>query len=114
MEGQGLDERDRLIEAELRVQCLQNLLALGEDGITWQRNQQCGTSAVRLASSNRLASWLSRERCWASSRRSPRVAFPHLPALPPVPDLVNPDAWLSQVKGQHLVRRVNRKPICEG
>jgi hypothetical protein len=41
--------------------------------------------------------------------RPPRVAFPHLPALPPVPDLVNPDAWLSQVKGQHLVRRVNRQ-----
>jgi len=41
--------------------------------------------------------------------RPPRVAFPHLPALPPVPDLVNPDAWLSQVKAQHLVRRVNRQ-----
>ena len=35
--------------------------------------------------------------------RPPRVAFPH------VPDLVNPDAWLSRVKGQHLVRRVNRQ-----
>src|SRR5260370_18165811 len=39
----------------------------------------------------------------------PRVAFPHLPSLPRVPDLVNPDAWLSRVKGQHLVRRVNRQ-----
>ncbi|MBO0783797.1 MAG: transposase family protein [Ktedonobacteraceae bacterium] len=41
--------------------------------------------------------------------RPPRVAFPTLPSLPKVPDLVNPDAWLSQVKGQHLVRRVNRQ-----
>jgi hypothetical protein len=39
----------------------------------------------------------------------PRVAFPHLPALPALPDVVNPDAWLNQVKGQHLVRRVNRQ-----
>ncbi len=39
----------------------------------------------------------------------PRVAFPTLPSLPPVPDLINPDAWLSRVKGQHLVRRVNRQ-----
>ena len=46
--------------------------------------------------------------------RPPRVAFPTLPTLPRVPDLVNPDAWLSRVTGQHLVRRVNRKPICEG
>jgi hypothetical protein len=41
--------------------------------------------------------------------RPPRVAFPTLPSLPSVPDLVNPDAWLSRVKGQHLVRRVNRQ-----
>jgi hypothetical protein len=41
--------------------------------------------------------------------RPPRVAFPNLPSLPSVPDLVNPDAWLRQVKGQHLVRRVNRQ-----
>jgi len=41
--------------------------------------------------------------------RPPRVAFPTLPSLPPVPDLINPDAWLSHVKGQHLVRRVNRQ-----
>jgi hypothetical protein len=41
--------------------------------------------------------------------RPPRVAFPNLPSLPPVPDLVNPDAWLSRMKGQHLVRRVNRQ-----
>ena len=37
------------------------------------------------------------------------MAFPALLTLPPVPDLINPDAWLSRVKGQHLVRRVNRQ-----
>ena len=26
-----------------------------------------------------------------------------------MPDLVNPDAWLRYVKGQHLVRKVNRQ-----
>ena len=39
----------------------------------------------------------------------PRVAFPRLPSLPSLPDVVNPDAWLSHVKGQHLVRRLNRQ-----
>jgi transposase InsO family protein len=39
----------------------------------------------------------------------PRVAFPTLPALPPVPDVINPDAWLNRVHEQHLVRRVNRQ-----
>ena len=37
------------------------------------------------------------------------MAFPTLPSLPPVPDLINPDAWLSRLRGQHLVRRVNRQ-----
>jgi hypothetical protein len=32
-----------------------------------------------------------------------------LPSLPRVPDLVNPDAWLNRVRGQHLVRKVNRQ-----
>jgi hypothetical protein len=50
--------------------------------------------------------YLKRISC---GNRPPRVAFPTLPSLPPVPDLVNPDAWLSRVKGQHLVRRVNRQ-----
>jgi hypothetical protein len=37
------------------------------------------------------------------------VAFPELPALPRVPEVVNADAWLAQVDGQHLVRLVNRQ-----
>ena len=36
----------------------------------------------------------------------PRVAFPSLPALPPVPGLVDPDAWLRHVHGQHFIRKV--------
>jgi hypothetical protein len=45
----------------------------------------------------------------ACGNQPPRVAFPALPSLPRVPDLVNPDAWLSHVQEQHLVRRVNRQ-----
>ena len=45
----------------------------------------------------------------ACGNQPPRLAFPELPSLPAVPDLVNPDAWLSRVKGQHLVRKVNRQ-----
>jgi hypothetical protein len=38
--------------------------------------------------------------------RPPRVAFPSLPALPPAPGLVDPDAWLRHVHGRHFVRKV--------
>jgi len=38
----------------------------------------------------------------------PRVAQPELPALPPLPDVVNADGWLRQLHGHHLVRLVNR------
>jgi transposase InsO family protein len=41
--------------------------------------------------------------------RPPRIVFPELPSLPKVPDVVNPDAWLSWVDGEHLVRLVNRQ-----
>ena len=34
----------------------------------------------------------------------PRVAFPTLPKLPAVPDLVDPDRWLQVRDGLHLVR----------
>jgi hypothetical protein len=36
----------------------------------------------------------------------PRVAFPTLPMLPAVPDLVDPDRWLQVNDGLHLVRLV--------
>ena len=36
----------------------------------------------------------------------PRVAFAQLPSLPPVPTLVDPDAWLHHVDGQHFIRKI--------
>jgi len=53
--------------------------------------------------------WQRPHQGTSCGNRPPRVAFPHLPSLPRVPDVVNPDAWLSQVKDQHLVRKVNRQ-----
>lgn len=41
--------------------------------------------------------------------RPPRTAFPHLPELPAVPDVVNPDRWLQVSDGLHVVRTVNRQ-----
>jgi transposase InsO family protein len=43
--------------------------------------------------------------------RPPRTAFPTLPELPPVPDVVNPDRWLQVSDGLHVVRTVNRKGL---
>ena len=40
-----------------------------------------------------------------------RTAFPSLPELPPVPDVVDPDRWLQVSDGLHLVRTVNRKGL---
>jgi hypothetical protein len=41
--------------------------------------------------------------------RPPRTAFPTLPALPPVPDIVNPDRWLQVSDGLAVVRTVSRQ-----
>ena len=40
--------------------------------------------------------------------RPPRVAFPTLPQLPAVPDLVDPDRWLARKDGLALMRLVGR------
>jgi transposase InsO family protein len=40
--------------------------------------------------------------------RPPRTAFPSLPELPAVPEMVNPDRWLQVSDGLHLVRTVRR------
>jgi hypothetical protein len=40
--------------------------------------------------------------------RPPRTAFPTLPELPAVPDVVNPDRWLEVSDGLSVVRTVNR------
>jgi hypothetical protein len=39
--------------------------------------------------------------------RPPRLAFPDLPALPPVPEIVDPDRWLETIDGDLFTRRVN-------
>ena len=38
--------------------------------------------------------------------RPPRVAFPELPPSPPLPMLVDPDAWLPLIDGRRYVRQV--------
>jgi hypothetical protein len=38
--------------------------------------------------------------------RPPRVAFPELPILPPLPEEVDPDRWVAHLDGQALARRV--------
>ncbi len=38
----------------------------------------------------------------------PRTAFPTLPRLPDLPQIIDPDAWLSTLDGLHLERKVNR------
>src|SRR5919199_607276 len=42
----------------------------------------------------------------SGGNRPPRVAFPELPPCPPLPMLVDPDAWLPLVDGRRYVRRV--------
>jgi hypothetical protein len=36
------------------------------------------------------------------------VAFPHLPQLPAVPTVVDPDGWLAELDGLHVERKVDR------
>ncbi len=38
----------------------------------------------------------------------PRTAFPTLPSLPPLPQIVDPDGWLDDLHGLHLERKVDR------
>jgi integrase-like protein/Mu transposase-like protein len=38
----------------------------------------------------------------------PRLAFPDLPTLPPLPERVNPDRWLATFDHQMFLRRVGR------
>jgi Integrase core domain len=42
----------------------------------------------------------------ACGNRPPRVAFPTLPSLPPLPAEVDPDRWMTQVHGQAFARTV--------
>ncbi len=52
--------------------------------------------------------WSRPHQGLSSGNRPPRVAFPTLPELPAVPDLVDPDRWLRVSDGLHLVRLVRR------
>ena len=48
---------------------------------------------------------------------APRVTFPELPSLSPLPQLVDPNAWLSHVHGKHFIRKVRQNGtvrIAEG
>jgi Integrase core domain len=45
--------------------------------------------------------------------RPPRVAFPELPPSPPLPLLVDPDAWLPLVDGRRYVRHVQANGTVE-
>jgi transposase InsO family protein len=46
-------------------------------------------------------------QAWSCGNRPPRVAFPVLPPLRPLPDFIDPDAWLQRVAGRTYVRRIN-------
>ena len=35
------------------------------------------------------------------------VAFPELPALPPLPLVVDPDSWLAAIDQEHFTRKVS-------
>jgi len=52
--------------------------------------------------------WSRPHQGLSCGNRPPRVAFPSLPELPAVPDLVDPDRWLRVNDGLHLVRLVRR------
>ncbi len=52
--------------------------------------------------------WSRPHQGLSCGNRPPRVAFPTLPELPSVPDVVDPDRWLRVNDGLHLVRLVRR------
>jgi hypothetical protein len=67
-----------------------------------------GNSHVQLRSSRRESD-LSPDcthQALSCGNQPPHVAFPDLPSLPKVPDLIDPDAWLPHVDGQHFVRKI--------
>ena len=41
------------------------------------------------------------------SNQPPRTAFPTLPALRPLPQIVDPDSWLDPLDGWHVERKVD-------
>jgi hypothetical protein len=60
---------------------------------------------------NRFLQWFCQERPHQGSacrNQPPATAFPNLPALPPVPLVVNPDGWLQQIDGHAYTRNVDK------
>jgi hypothetical protein len=49
----------------------------------------------------------------ACGNRPPRVAFPVLPTLPPLPEQVDPDRWLEAIHSQAFARRVQPNGTVE-
>ncbi len=47
----------------------------------------------------------------ACGNRPPSEAFPQLPVRPPVPDMVDPDAWLTHYHRRLFRRRVDEDPV---
>jgi transposase InsO family protein len=51
--------------------------------------------------------WQRPNQAISCGNRPPRTAFPDLPELPPVPQQVDPDAWLLPWHGHHFQRKVD-------
>jgi hypothetical protein len=58
------------------------------------------------ATSKEHDNWERPNQAGSCGNRPPRVAFPDVPARPPIPLLVDPDAWLHTVDGRSSVRKV--------
>lgn len=63
------------------------------------RGDRCLSAALQPAAPRVLAR--------SCGNQPPAVAFPELAALPAVPAWVDPDAWLQDMDGQAMVRRVD-------
>ena len=49
----------------------------------------------------------------ACGNRPPQVAFPSLPALPPLPERVDPDRWLDAIHGRGFSRKVGTDGVVD-
>jgi hypothetical protein len=49
----------------------------------------------------------------ACGNRPPHVAFPSLPALPPLPERINPDRWLDTIHGRAFARKVGTDGVVD-
>lgn len=78
----------------------------------WEKKPSTAEKAAHILDDFRL--FYNQERAHqgiACNNRPPAVAFPNLPALPPVPQQVDPDAWLRHYHGKLFKRKVNANGI---